>query len=183
MPQIEITEHDLKRLKKIAEPLVDTSATAFARIMDFFERHNPGPGAKISLPGEISLRDYAADKIPPLIHTKMLMGRFAGKPPDRSTWDSLVRLALITAYDKHGDLHSLRRISGANVADATKKDEGYKPVSGYPFSYQGMSAEDAARCVVRCARALGCEAVFEFEWRQKDEAYSPGQRGRVTVPG
>lgn len=182
MPDIEITQHDFARLKRVAEPLVDTAATAFTKVMDFFEYHNAGQGAVIAKTEEAKLREFAPENKPPLVHTKLLFGSFSGKEPKKSNWDSLVRLALITTFERYVSVKELRRMSGANVVEGKKEDDGYKPIPGLPFSYQGMSAEDAAQCVERCAKAMACEAIFEFEWRQKDDAHMPGKRGRVRIP-
>ncbi len=181
MPHIEISDYDLTRLKRIAEPLVDTSATAFGRVMDFFEAHHGRAIQRSATVSENTARAFSPEKLPPLVHTKLLMGGFANRAPDKHTWDSLARLALTVTFDKHSDVESLRRVSGANVVAGKKADEGYKAVRDYPFSYQGMSATDAATCVIRCARVLKREAVFEFEWRLKEEAYAPGVRGRVEI--
>jgi len=37
MPTIEIYEADFSRLQRLAVPLVDTPATVFARLLDFYE--------------------------------------------------------------------------------------------------------------------------------------------------
>lgn len=183
MPVIEITERDFARLKTIAEPLVDTSATAFTKVMDFFDLHRKTAQPESVQVKHKKLQEFNATNMPPLVHAKLLSAQFSDKIPSKASWDSLARLALETVYEKFGDVRELRRVSGANVVEGKKFNQGYKPLKSLPFSYQGMSAEDATKCVIRCAKALGCEVVFEFVWHQKDGAYLPGERAVVRVTG
>lgn len=179
--KIQITERDFQRLQSIAEPLVDTPASVVTKILDFFEQGKGSLPSAAPLKHEIKVLEFSSGQIPPLTHTKLLAGSFEEIEPEKATWDSLYKLALTRTFKRHPDLKELRRISGANLVAGTKEDEGYRPIPNFQFSYQGVSATDAAACVARCARALGCEAWFEFEWRQKDGAHAPGKRARVSV--
>lgn len=177
MPTIEITDLDFARLQKIAVPFVDTPATTFTRVMDAFERL-AATLPEVTIP-EATPPVYRHDTLPPLAHTKFLSGSFDGVQPDKMTWDAILRLALVSAMKHAGSVTELRRVSGANVVSGPKSDDGYKFVTGSGFSYQGVSAEDAAKIVFRCARSLKVDFSAEFEWRPKDEAYRPGERGRL----
>ncbi|PTX05347.1 T4SS efffector SepA family protein [Pararhodobacter aggregans] len=177
MPTIEITDLDFARLQKIAVPFVDTPATVFTRVMDAFESLAARrPSAPNQAP-DVTI--YFHDTLPPLAHTKFLSGAFDGVQPDKMTWDAILRLALVAAMKQVGSIAELRRVSGANVVSGQKSDDGYKFVTGNGFSYQGVSAEDAVKIVFRCARSLKVDFTAEFEWRSKDEAYRPGERGRL----
>lgn len=182
MPTIELSDADFQRLQKIAVPLVDTPETVIRKLLDSYERTNGKAPPPSTLPSASpGPKHYDARSIPPLTHTKLLAGEFDGVRPQRTTWDGLVRLALVRVWEKSGDVRELKRMAGANVVGGEKHDEGYKFLPSHGFSYQGVSAEDAAKIIVRCARALGCGACFEFEWRDKPEAHRPGQRAAVRV--
>ena len=180
MQHIEISDDNFQRLQKVAIPLVDTLNSVITKLLDSYETNNSSNNNNINKNMD-NYEKFESDKIPPLLHTKLMSARFNELVPERINWDSLVRLALKQVFDKYKNVGELYRLSGANVVDGQKNDEGYKFVSSHKFSYQGVSAEDAAIIVVRCAKALGCKAFFEFEWRNKDAAYRPGKRGAVEI--
>lgn len=181
MPSIEISDTDFLRLQKIAVPLIDTSGSVVTKLLDSYEQTNGDSPSRAPVNGESSVNQFGAGNIPPLAHAKLMAARFDNTVPDKITWDALVQLALTQVMERCKDIKDLRRLSGANVAGIEKHDEGYKPLPLYGFSYQGVSAQDAAKIVVRCAKALGCKASFEFEWRNKPEAHMPGERGLVSI--
>lgn len=180
MQNIEISDDNFQRLQKVAIPLVDTLNSVITKLLDSYEKNNSNHNNNIKKIGD-NYEKFESDKIPPLLHTKLMSARFNDLVPEKTNWDSLVRLALKQVFDKYKNVGEFYRLSGANVVDGQKNDEGYKFVSSHKFSYQGVSAEDAAKIVVRCAKALGCKAFFEFEWRNKDAAYRPGKRGAVEI--
>ena len=180
MPTIEITEHDFTRLQKFAQPFIDTPATAFTKIMDAVERGNVltcPSDAQVKTPAAIVA--YHHDNLPPLTHTKLLEAVFGDGQPDKTTWDALVRLALISVKTRVGSVQGLRKVAAANVVEGRKEDEGYKFVPDHGFSYQGLSAEDSVKIVFRCAKELKINFFAEFEWRSKEQAYRPGERARL----
>jgi hypothetical protein len=180
MQHIEISDDNFQRLQKVAIPLVDTLNSVITKLIDSYETNNSNYNNNINKIGN-NYEKFEPDKIPPLLHTKLMSARFNDLVPEKTNWDSLVRLALKQVFDKYKNTGELYRLSGANVVDGQKNDEGYKFVSSHNFSYQGVSAEEAAKIVVRCAKALGCKTFFEFEWRNKDAAYRPGKRGAVAL--
>jgi hypothetical protein len=180
MPTIEITDHDFARLQKVAIPFIDTPATAFTKVMDAFEGNNTIVGPALALVRtECALPVYHHDNLPPLTHTKLLEARFGDVQPEKSSWDALVRLALVEVRKKVGTIQDLRKMAAANVVEGRKDDEGYKFLPEHGFSYQGVSAEDAVKIVFRCAKGLKVDFSAEFEWRSKEDAYRPGERARL----
>lgn len=181
MPSIDISETDFHRLQKIAVPLIDTPKTVITKLLDSYEKSNGAAVPKTPASAQAAASQYGPGNMPPLTHTKLLAAEFDGARPGKTSWDALVQLALTRVMEKCCDARELHRLSGANLTGGEKHEEGYKFVPSHGFSYQGVSAEDAAKIVVRCARSLGCRAFFEFEWRDKPAAYKPGERGAVTV--
>lgn len=181
MPSIEITETDFQRLQKIAVPLIDTPSSLITKLLDTYETaHQPRSG-KIVPSSRAEIKRYGSSNVPPLTHTKLMAAQFDNVAPAKTSWDALVQLALTRVFKECRSAKELHRLSGANVVDGAKQDEGYKYLFASNFSYQGVSAADAAKIVVRCAKALNCNASFEFEWRNKEAAHKPGERGTVEV--
>lgn len=181
MPSIEISETDFQRLQKIAVPLIDTPRSIMTKLLDTYEKAHGAQSAGSVPRSQAGIGRYGFSNVPPLTHTKLMAAQFDTVAPSKTSWDALVQLALTRVIEEYQSAKELHRLSGANVIDGKKQDEGYKYLPPNDFSYQGVSAEDAAKIVVRCAKALGCSASFEFEWRNKDAAYKPGQRGIVEV--
>lgn len=181
MPSIEIHEADFSRLQRMAVPLVDTPATVFSRLLDFYEsiEKQTEPVQLLPMPRSDT---FGAQDIPPMVHTKLLSAKFGGIEPEKAAWDSLVRMALTMALEASGNsVPDLRRISGANVVQGKKESDGYKFVPANNFSYQGVSAEDATDIIVRCAKALKKGVLLEFEWRNKEGAFKPGERATIQI--
>ena len=181
MPTIETTDADFERLQKIAVPLVDTPASVITKLLDAFEGLGGATSPKPRTPEHSGVKEYGSGKIPPLVHSKLMDARFNGTAPEKINWDSLVRFALTTGMAQCKTAKDLHRLSGANVVQGKKESDGYKFVPSHDFSYQGVSAVDSGKIVVRCAKGLGLSAFFEFEWRDKEAAYRPGERGIVRV--
>ncbi len=191
MPSIAISETDSERLQRIAHLLGETPPVAFKRVLDHYckqmqEIASPpvenASGSSIRPVPRDDILDIDPEGVPPMGHTKLLDGRFAGNRPEKTNWNSLVETALVAVFRSCGSVDDTRRLSGAQLAQGVKRNDGYKPVPSRDFSFQGVSAGDAVRVLIRCARALGCEARMEFEWRDKPEAHAPGRRAVLRVP-
>ena len=198
MQSVEVSDTDFKRLQNIAEPLVDTTlrtavpelraevskiaiAAAVSRVLDSYEARGGAMPAPSGSPNGSRMLTYDATNIPNMRHTKLLNGRFGKENPERTTWDAMVSLALVSAHTSSGGVQNLYRIAGANVVPGKKDTEGYKHVPGQDFSYQGVSATGAVEIIRRCAKALHCGAYIEFEWRNKKDALHPGERAVLTI--
>jgi hypothetical protein len=181
MPTIEISDTDFQRLQKIAVPLIDTPKTVLTKLLDSYEKANGAQVPNGPARAPVAVEQFGPGNIPPLTHTKLMAAQFDNAAPEKTSWDSLVQLALTRVMEKCKDARELQRLSGANLVGGEKHDDGYKHLASHGFSYQGVSAEDAAKIVVRCAKALGRSAFFEFEWRDKEGAFKPGQRAIVKV--
>jgi hypothetical protein len=177
MMSIDIFKSDFNRLKAIAEPLVDTPASIVSRILDayqVYEMPEPKHLSDEQLPMVFSV-------IPPMTHTKLLGAQIENRAPEKVNWDGLLRLALEIGLEKLGGFSDLKRVSGANMLQARKSDDGYKFVERLGFSYQGVSAEDALKIVERISKSLSLQWRIEFEWRDKPDAFLPGQRATLGM--
>jgi hypothetical protein len=177
--KIEIADSDFPRLQAIAQPFVDTPASVITRLLDLYEN---GIAAKPATERFPDIKRHSLEKLPPLTHTKVMDGHFDGAKPSKFNWDGFVRHALIQALGASGSIDGLRRASGANIKEGKFEDQGYKFVPSHNFSFQGVSAEDAAKIIGRCARSLKVPFKIEFIWRDKPDAFRPGERGFIEFP-
>jgi hypothetical protein len=180
MPNVDITDSDYSRLQRLATPFVDTPATTIGRLLDFFEANRPTLSATATLPVQATTK-YSERLIPPLVHTKILDAQLGDEAPERMTWDALVRLSINSVLKKLGSQRDLYKVTGANVVEGSRDVDGYKPVPAHGYSYQGVSAEDAVKIISRCAKYLQITARVEFEWRNKEKAHKPGERGVIVL--
>ncbi len=174
MHTIELSSETFKQLQSLAKPLVDTPETVIRRLLRL-DKGDIGP------PPVKQVTVYPPENIPPLKHAKLCQGNFDGALPGRKNWNSLLKLALMKVMEKYSSVDDLRKISEVNVCFGRKENEGYSYVQSQNFSYQLVNASNAASIVMRCAKNLGCEASFEFEWRNKEGAHKPGERGIVSI--
>jgi hypothetical protein len=179
MPTIEISQKDFARLQALATPFVDTPATVISRLLDAVE--STPHESKSTSSGRPQGNSYYGKDLPPLRHTKFLSGEFDGEAPKKNQWNSLVEVALAKALAISGDIKKVHAWCGANVVAGRKEDEGYAYLPGQNFSYQRVSAEDAGKILVRLAEFLRVDLEINFEWRDKDEAFRPTERGRIVV--
>ncbi|RUZ22716.1 hypothetical protein EN949_19195, partial [Mesorhizobium sp. M7A.F.Ca.US.007.01.2.1] len=152
MQRIEISDADYERLKALAEPFVDTPATVIGRLLDRYSGHSDQKKGTEANPLPMMFTE-----IPPLTHAKFLDGNLDGKSPEKKAWDAFLVVALNAALEKLNDLDELRKVSGANLKNGRKEDEGYKYLAEKKYSYQGVSAEDAMKIVQRLCKY--------FDWR------------------
>jgi len=181
MVNIEIHVADFSRLQSLAVPLVDTTADVVTRLLDSYEtiEHETQPGQLRSAPNSNS---FGVQNLPPMKHAKLLSAKFGEAEPEKTTWDSLVLTALVMTLGANGEsVPELRRISGANVVTGKKISDGYKFVPTSDFSYQGVSATDAIKIIIRCAKALNKGIFLDFEWHNKEGAFKPGERANFHM--
>jgi len=177
--KIDISETDFRRLQTIAEPFVDTPATVITKLLNSYDQKK---AAVVAASKSSNIERHALESLPPLTHTKVMDGHFDGAKPSKFNWDGFVRHALIQVLGVTNSVDSLRRASGANIKEGKYESQGYKFVPGYNFSFQGVSAEDAAKIIGRCARSLEVPFKIEFIWRDKLDAFRPGERGYIEFP-
>ncbi|MCK0167453.1 hypothetical protein MWU52_07835 [Jannaschia sp. S6380] len=176
MKAIEVQDRDFARLQALAVPLEDTAASVVTRLLDRFEASTEAADS-----GAIESVVYGPTDIPPMRHTKLLDGSIENRTPEKMTWDAMIRLAFHAVLERDPSIDNLRKTSGANVVSGRKETEGYKYDQKFDFSYQGVSAEDAVKILVRCVKQLQTIGSIEFEWRQKEDAHKPGQRASLRL--
>jgi hypothetical protein len=179
--QIEIPEPLLKRLQKDAIPFVDTNPmSVIERWADFYERHN-NQKAEIKSDKQTQavktpngVRKFEPHSPPNLFHTTV-RGEFG--VISFSKWNDLLQIAHVQAFKKTKSFDELRKVTRAQIKSGTKTDEGYRPIPEIGISIQGVDANHAWKHALRLAIYLKVPLKAEIEWRHKDEAAFPGERG------
>lgn len=179
MPKIDISDADFKRLQKLAVPFVDTPSAVISRILDDYDSMRANDESNNEKNFHQNLNDYDPRNLPPLSHARLIDAAFNDKHPDKAKWNSLVELALKMTVERYKNLKDVVKISSANLVAGMRSDKGFRFVSSHNFSFQGVSAPDAADIVIRCGQALQARGMIEFEWHDKEEAFMPGERGIV----
>lgn len=182
MPTIEISQKDFARLQALATPFIDTPATVISRLLDGVADNVAGTPASSTRAGSLAGNFYYGKDLPPLRHTKFLSGEFDGEMPKKNQWNSMVEVGLIKAFAASGgDPRKIHAWCGANLVAGRKEEEGYAYLPDHGFSYQRVSAEDAGKILVRLAEFLRADLEIDFEWRDKEGAFRPMERGRIVV--
>lgn len=172
---VEIPEQLFRRLQAIARPLVDTPITVIERLLEHYEGRAPVSEAR-SAP---VIHRFGPGSAPDFTHTRVLAAYFAGQETTRPKWNELVRLAHEVALARNLSVDQLKKLTTANICEGAKSDEGFKPAHNFRYSIQGVDANDAWRISYDLARKLKCNVRVEFEWRAKDDAEFPGERGLI----
>lgn len=178
-PNIEISDTDFERLQQLATPFVDTPASVISRLLD---EHLLKDEKQKQTP-QTNRPSYHSENLPSLRHTKVISGKLNGKRPKKNQWNSLVELALQEANSMGKiDLDSLNVLKSKcnlNVVKGNKTDQGYAYISDIDISYQRVSAEHAGNVLTMFANWLNSQLEIEFEWRQNEDAFRPGERAII----
>jgi hypothetical protein len=177
--QIEIPEPLLKRLQKDAVPFVDTPVSVIERWADFYERHN---SQEIEIKSDVlktvaapnGMRKFDPHSPPSLFHTTV-RGEFGAV--SFSKWNDLLQIAHLQAFRKTKSFDELQKATRAQIKSGTKTNEGYRPIPEIGISIQGVDANHAWKHALRLAIYLKVPLKAEIEWRHKDQALFPGERG------
>ena len=206
MPQVTISNSTLERLKRYAEPFVDTEDIVINRVLDRLESSNkqsvfneadkPGNSQidrepvkrAVSVAGGKSenFHQIDPDDLPDLTHAKVQYAKIDKEPIRKgANWNGTLDRMLCYAYKRAGvgTFDELLKISPVNIREGSKLDEGYHYLPEVNISVQGVSANQACRAIVDMAAVLGISVDIEIEWRRKEGAAYPGQRGRLFMQG
>lgn len=179
MPEIMVEQSTFERLKRHAEPLVDTADKVVSRALDALEQNGfpvaPGGGPPISE------RWIDPNDLPNLTHTKVLDASLEGESLVKPNWNQILERILVRAMKRLGDFGDLRQYCPVNMVQGRKEDEGYRYLSEIDISVQGQPANEACRALVYSAQRLGIELEMTFEWRSREGAAYPGERARLSL--
>ena len=106
------------------------------------------------------------DHLEDLLHTKVLEARFGNKTTLNS-WRSILDAGLKTAFENGLSIAVLRENLSVNLKEGVYNLQGYSPIEGLNYSWQGQDANTTARNFVKLAKLLNLEIYVLFQWRDK----------------
>ena len=181
MKNIEIPDLLYSRLEAHATFQHNTPAAVIAKWADIIE--NKPVLKEVDFSGlttpqqstpDIQLRRFDVMNAPSLVHTRA-WGHFDGV--EFRKWNDLVRIAHVKAFDAIGSFEGLARVTHAQIKKGAYSGEGYRPVGDRDFSIQNVDSNHAWKYSFTLARQLKVPIHVNLEWRDKDGAQFPGQKG------
>jgi hypothetical protein len=181
MPTIQLSEATFSRLKKFADPLVDTSETVIEKMLDVMEKNSSFLKNGTSASPSSNAREFSAKSPPSLTHTKLLSASLGGKQIPDPKWNLFLVEAIKLAKAKARTADELRRLILVNFAQGKKEEDGYHFYPELGLSVQGQDANYAWKGAYHIANQLAIPIEAEFQWRMKDDAAFPGVTGRLSA--
>ena len=180
-PVIRIPDSTYDRLKKIAEPFVDSPADVICRLLDNYEQI-----ASVNKPGALSdgvaVMQLGAGEAPPsLRHTRVKEIRVNGKTVTKPAWNSLVWELHRVALKKLGSFDSLQGLTKSNIKPGPVDEHGFHFRPDLGFSIQNADADHSWRYARHLAEHIKASVEVTFEWMKKDQAAHPGSRARFIL--
>ena len=183
MPQIEISADTLARLKRHAEPLVDTFDTIINKFGDAFEAsvRNSQNGGLPTLPvspvrAEPSATVYDPISPPDLTYTKVLSAKLNGTTvATRVNWNGILKQMIQAAKTRARNEDDLRRFISVNFMIGRKEDDGYEYLPAADLSVQGQDTNAAWKGILHLSQQLDIPVDVVFVWRHKPKAAFPGK--------
>lgn len=191
MPQIEVSEAVYRQLQALAKPFEDTPNSVIERLLAARQPGKAPAGVQAgperrsyaaSTPASVAPTPalaVAADALPDLSFTKVISAWVAGEQLAKPNWNRCVEQALraILAAAEGAPVAP----SHVNIKKGLSRQEGYKPVGETGYSFQGLSANDAARFLVEARRSYDVPTVIRFRWRLKPQAAKPGVTAELAI--
>lgn len=175
MPYIEVTPDDLRRLRELAG--IFEIKDVVTKVLDDFLEDYTKPEVMAS---KKEVETFRFSQLPPLSHAKFLSGSFGDVAVNNPSWNHLLELALASTLQRGIGLKELHKKIGLNIREGKFDQDGYRFIERSNVSFQGVSAQYAARYIGKLAEISGLEVEVEFRWRDKDDAHMPGVTGRLT---
>jgi hypothetical protein len=179
MPQIEITTETFEKLKRLAEPLVDTTETVIARLADEAIAKGAASGSGFRSGGNYNGLDLDPLNPGSLSFTRVRRITLDGADMDRPKWNKLLRVIHLLARARLGSFAKLEDLSSARLREGRWEEDGFSYLPKGDFSIQGLDSNMAWDVSIRLARQLDIPVEVEFEWLTKERAAHPGERGRL----
>jgi hypothetical protein len=178
MPVITLSDAAFQDLKSLAEPFVDTPESLTARLIheEVVRRREAGVGSNAPLKkGQMLVQSPVAHES--LAHTRLVSASVGGEEMHRPKWNGLLVKVHVLALQRLGSHEALQQASKARMRVGRYEEDGYKFLEEAGFSIQGVDANLAWDHSMALARQCRIGLRAEFEWRDKEGAAHPGQRG------
>ncbi len=175
MRKIEVSESTFSQLQELAEPLVDNTEAVIIRLISRYRNNTSGTNMEPrddSIPGGVNL-----------MHTKILSVFVKGKQIKAKRWNQVLYSVLKTLRDDE----RLTEEEILNKADVpwhrgVCNEGAYHHVPGTDVSIRNNSANYTWGYVRSLISNHDCPVEVSFQWRNKETAQRPGERGTIKAP-
>lgn len=173
--QIEISDWAYETISSLmAED--DTAGSVVSRLLA--TALSPVNPKKVATANSNDLHFHLA-AVPDLTFTKIISAKLNGNSVKANNWnvlrDEVIKFGLANGVQME-DVSSVRTVKGI------KTEEGFKFHETLGISIQGQSAKDCWKtCSDICTLCDGGVEVL-VQWRYKEKAAYPGQKGRLSIP-
>ena len=122
-------------------------------------------------------------QLPDLLHTKILEVEIAGAAVQNPSWNTLLKMMVRSAVKRGRTFDEINRMCPRTIVNGRKQDKGYRYLPDIDISVRYHAANKACSVVVALAQHLGIALDIGLEWRDKQDAVYPGERGRLRTTG
>lgn len=171
-PVVRIPEPIYKRLQSVAVPLEDTVVTVIDRLLSEHEVRNRSAEDE-------NVRILNPEAPGDLRHTKVLNARVNGVEIRLPNWSKLVDAVHVLALQRGTSVEVLNKITASHIKAGEHTDSGFHHLREADISIQGMQADKSWRDVLHLAKYMNIAVEVTFEWRSKEGASYPGEKGRI----
>lgn len=164
-----LSETTINRLKKYAEPFVDTVDDVVNRMIDYYEQMS-AEDANFNTSAHES-KDNLNTKFKPNLeldhYTNISFSKFQGgilngKLISSSLgWNGLLRAAIIEASNFYSG-SQLSEVICINNRIGKKENDGFKYIKEANISFQGQNAQNAWKATLKILKTLNLPAKIEF---------------------
>ncbi len=179
MPVISIPDPLYERLQAIAIPFEDTPITVIERLLDEYEARSQIQQISKTVNYKVINLDTPTD----LQHTKIIQATIDNQEIRQPNWNKIVHVVHKLAVRQGMLVDELIERTLSHVVKGEKSDCGFKYIREAHISVQGVDANLAWRNILHLVEELKVKIEIYFEWRNKEEAAFPGEKGLlIWVP-
>ncbi|MEH1864431.1 MAG: hypothetical protein V7K69_05355 [Nostoc sp.] len=177
MPVIRIPDPIYKRLQALAVPFEDTPITVIEKLLNEYEaRYQPQQDSETELYTVIE-----PDAVINLRHTRVLRAVIDGQEIHQPNWNKILdtahELAIVQGLSSVEDLIKLTL---SHVVQGEKISSGFHYLPKVNISIQGVDSNLAWRNTLHLMKNLKMPIEIYFEWRDKEGAAYPGEKGNLS---
>ncbi|WP_228061800.1 T4SS efffector SepA family protein [[Phormidium] sp. LEGE 05292] len=175
MPVVRIPDPLYKRLQAIAVPFEDTPITVIERLLNDYEARNQTQ--QISQTDNYKILNPHTPSN--LQHTRVIQATIDNKEIRQPNWNKIVNAAHELAVRRGMSVDELRKQTLSHVVKGEKSDCGFRYIPEANISVQGVDANLAWRNTFHLVEKLKVSIEIYIEWRNKEEAAFPGEKGKL----
>lgn len=187
MPVVTIPDSIYKRLQAIAVPLEDTLLTVIEKLLNEYEARQKSQ-QDYEIEDSSKTENYSEtenykildpDTPSNLRHTRVLRALIDKQKIDKPNWNGIVYKAHEIAIQQGISVEDLIKLTRFHVVQGEKNEDGFHYLPKANISVQGVDANLAWRNTLHLMRNLKLPIEIYFEWRNKEGAAHPGEKGKL----